>query len=124
MKRILRSTLDPLPRSLSTPALVTLVMVVVLGTAVTVHRYIESSSSSDADQLTPARVIGEVRAADESLRLNAGPRAMSLTPIHGTRSYCESRPAGSAGCTSTAPAATSQPTSASAYQPPSEQSGG
>lgn len=125
MKRILRSTLDPLPRSLSTPALLTLVTVVVLGTAVTVHRYIESSGGRDANDFSPARVIGEVRASDESLRLNSGPRAMTLTPIRSAGSYCESRSGTAAGCPSTAPVAPVQPSpSASAFKPSFEQSGG
>jgi hypothetical protein len=49
MKRVLRSAIDPLPRALSTKSLVALVAVVVFGTAVTVHRYVESG------ELPPAR---------------------------------------------------------------------
>lgn len=68
MKRVLRSTFDPLPRSLPTPGLIALVALVVLGTAVTVHRYLESASPTDRRSLaTPARAAlsrpSEVRAA-------------------------------------------------------------
>lgn len=44
MKRVFRSAIDPLPRSLSTPGLIALVAVVMLGIGVTVLRYLESSS--------------------------------------------------------------------------------
>jgi hypothetical protein len=42
MKRVLRSCLDPLPRFLSTRALVAVVAFVVLGTALSVYEYVES----------------------------------------------------------------------------------
>src|SRR5688572_5511177 len=42
MKRVLRSCLDPLPRFLSTRALLAVVAFVVLGTALSVYEYVES----------------------------------------------------------------------------------
>ncbi|MBL8859652.1 MAG: hypothetical protein JNL28_14185 [Planctomycetes bacterium] len=113
-----------MPRSLSTKTLVTLVTVVVLGTAVTVHRYIESSGSADAGGFHAVRGSGEVRAADESMRSMPAARAISLSPIQGGRSYCESRSTSVSGCTSTAPATPTQSPSPSSFQPLFEQSGG
>lgn len=47
MKRVLRSCLDPLPRFLSTRGVLVVVVLVVAGTAVSVHEYVESDHGAD-----------------------------------------------------------------------------
>jgi len=64
MNRVLRSAIDPLPRALSTKSLLALVAVVVLGTAVTVHRYVESGDLiAPHTSATVCPCAAEVRAA-------------------------------------------------------------
>lgn len=100
MNKVLRSTFDPLPRSLSTRGLVALVLVVVLGTAVTVQRYMESSDHPRSEVFGQ----GPSRSTGASFEVRGGSRASSL----GTR--CRS----SSACEATAPAATGGTTSAPA----------
>jgi hypothetical protein len=47
MKRVLRSCLDPLPRILSTRGLAAIVLLVLSGTALSVHEYVESGRVPD-----------------------------------------------------------------------------
>ncbi|MBI5363471.1 MAG: hypothetical protein HZA53_09865 [Planctomycetes bacterium] len=62
MKRVFRSCLDPLPRFLSTRGLIAVVLIVVTGTALSVHEYLQSgreperawpSSTVRASERTP-----------------------------------------------------------------------
>lgn len=83
MKRVLRSAIDPLPRAVSTKCLVVLVALVVLGTAVTVHRYVESGEQvlGHASSLCPA--TPEVRASSgETVRgfESVEPTTRSMAP--------------------------------------------
>jgi hypothetical protein len=48
MKRVLRSCLDPLPRFLSTRGVMAVVVLVVAGTAVSVHEFVESGRGPDS----------------------------------------------------------------------------
>lgn len=73
MKRALLPSFDPLPHALSTRGLLALVAVVVMGTAVTVHRYMESSASS------PHRPAGESR-FDRPSEVRAAPRDAPTAP--------------------------------------------
>lgn len=66
MKRVLRSALDPLPRALSMQSLVGLVAAVVLGIAVTVVLYVESSRPTDGRAPTTSGSSSDVRAAGPS----------------------------------------------------------
>lgn len=50
MKSVLRSCFEPLPRFLSTKCLVSLVALVLVGTGISVHEYLESTS-------VPARAV-------------------------------------------------------------------
>ena len=78
MKRA--SSFDPLPHVLSTKGLVALVAIVVLGTAVTVQRYLDSSRAAAHRSGTYSALErpGEVRASAgdsaPSQTLDAGPR--------------------------------------------------
>jgi hypothetical protein len=118
---MLRSTFDPLPRSLSTPGLVSLVLVVVLGTAVTVHRYLESSGHP------PAEVWGQQPSKEAAIGSRLEGRGMSVEPrasslgssrVGSCSSDSSAGSTASAGCTSTsAPATAAQPTTPSAFEP-------
>ena len=110
MKRMLRSTFDPLPRSLSTRGLVALVLVVVLGTAVTVHRYMESSDHSRSEVFGQGR--SQSKGASFEVRgVSNGSRASSLGTRCRSSSACEAGvPSGTGGTT---PAPVVEPTSAS-----------
>lgn len=70
MKRVLRSCITPLPRFLTTRALAGLVLVLVAGTAVSVHEYLETARAPRATQarLPSVRtsVPGEVRAHERT----------------------------------------------------------
>jgi hypothetical protein len=59
MKRVLRSALDPLPRAISTKALMALVGVVVMGTMAAVYGYLESARP-------PVRAAGPKRIAERT----------------------------------------------------------
>ncbi len=83
MKRALPNAFDPMPGPLSTRGLLWLVGVVLLGTAVTVHRYLESSEHPTAkphvEAAEPAaQPTLEVRGAP-----SRGPRAASLGSVRG-----------------------------------------
>ncbi|MDZ4773128.1 MAG: hypothetical protein SGI72_08325 [Planctomycetota bacterium] len=132
MKRVFRSTLDPLPRSLSTKGLVSLVLVVVLGTAVTVHRYLESSGHPRSEvyghgvtgpslgKRVDSRGVDsrgvEVRAGAAAPRASSlGKRNFGASNVGGSSS---SSVGGASGCASTtAAAAAAEPTTPSAYEP-------
>jgi hypothetical protein len=64
MKSVLRSPLDPLPRSISTPVLVLLVGVVVFGTAITVRGYLQSSEPVVRHLADPASATGRLHAEE------------------------------------------------------------
>lgn len=70
MKRVLRSCITPLPRFLTTRALAGLVLVLVAGTALSVHEYLETARAPRAMQVrTPsvrASVPGDVRALERT----------------------------------------------------------
>jgi hypothetical protein len=66
MKRVLRSAFEPLPRAISTPTLVALVGAVVLGTAVTVHRYLETSEPPPSSAPSSAGTVWASDAAPEA----------------------------------------------------------
>lgn len=70
MKRVLRSCITPLPRFLSTRGLAALVLVLVAGTALSVHEYLQTARTPRAAQArTPgqrASQPGEVRAAERT----------------------------------------------------------
>ncbi len=137
MKRVFRSTLDPLPRSLSTKGLVSLVLVVVLGTAVTVHRYLESSGHPRSEvyghgvtgpslgKRVDSRGVDSRGVDSRGVEVRAGaaaPRASSL----GKRNFGASNVGGSSSssvggasgsASTTAAAAAAEPTTPSAYEP-------
>jgi hypothetical protein len=71
MKRVLRSCLDPLPRFLSTRGILLVVGLVVAGTAVSVHEYLES----DRGPANGWSNAGSVHAADSGARAPARPFA-------------------------------------------------
>jgi|SRR6187402_740840 len=71
MKRVLRSCITPLPRFLTTRALAGLVLVLVAGTALSVHEYLETARAPRATQVRTQPVRsnlpgGEVRAAERT----------------------------------------------------------
>lgn len=70
MKRVLRSCITPLPRFLTTRGLAGLVLVLVAGTALSVHEYLQTARAPRAAQVrSPAlrgSSSGEVRAAERS----------------------------------------------------------
>lgn len=70
MKKVLRSCFDPLPRFLSTRGLAIVVAMLVGGTAISVHEYVESTQPRPRRPLLPA-ASGEVHAAERQ----AEPRA-------------------------------------------------
>lgn len=118
MNKALRSTFDPLPRSLSTRGLVSLVLVVVLGTAVTVHRYMESSGHPHG------KVYGQGHTQTMGSRIEVrgthdGSRATSLGTRRQGSGSCESFGSSANGCTAPTPASAPEPTATapSAYEP-------
>lgn len=116
MKRIIRSTFEPLPRSLPTPGLIALVAIVVLGTAFTVHRYLESSSTTERHALSNAARgsslgIGEVRAAAG----DAGASSSASCPFFGPGP--ESRTDTTDPAAGSNPSVPSQCSSPSVFQP-------
>lgn len=114
MRRVFRTPLDPEPRSLSTAGLIALVLGVVLGMAVTVHRFVESSARPQ-----PGAVQAGERPGRTEVRALEGARASSLgTSRGGTGSPDAVGPA--LGCAPAEPAPAREPTSASAFEPAPE----
>ncbi len=95
-----RSLLDPLPRQLSTPALVALVALVVCGTGVAVARYLDS----DPHDL---RSSGAVHAA---------PQESDLSPSSPTDLRYGDRPTSRAGLTVNSPASNAFASPARGYR--------
>lgn len=117
MKQVLRSTLDPLPRSLSTPGLISLVSVVVLGTAVTVFRYMESSGHP-RPQVYGQGTTQSIGSRIEVRGNSDGPRAHSLGTGRTGGLGCTATGSSSTGGCGSQPASV-EPTSAapSAFEP-------
>lgn len=113
MKRVLRSCLDPLPRFLSTRAVLLVVGLVIAGTAVSVHEYLENDRSSSAGWTS----AGSVHAAESDGRAPA-------------RGFAGCDPQGDAPCSALPPsrrvtesAIDPRPTPATMYDPSSTSSG-
>lgn len=113
MKRALPNAFDPMPGPLSTRGLVWLVGVVLLGMAVTVHRYLESSEHPTAKP----RVEAAEPVPQPTLEVRGvparGPRAASLGSVRGggTSTSSSSLP-------SSASSTAQSPSPASCLQPP------
>ncbi len=88
MKRVLRSCLDPLPRFLSTRGVLVVVALVVAGTAVSVHEYVESDHGSDSGWPSAP----QVRAASPSERATARVRAPFDSPVDSPRTATPAAP--------------------------------
>lgn len=61
MKRLMRSALDPVPRSLSVRSLAILVTMLVGGIAITVHEYLESGKDSRRTSTARTSPVGSAR---------------------------------------------------------------
>lgn len=114
MKRVLRSTFDPEPGPLSTTGLMWLVAVVLLGTAVTVHRYLESSGRPSLEPRVEAAEPALVPRLEVRAAPSAGPRAASLGTV---RSGGAGTTLGGSGGASSSSAPAGMTPSPSCFQP-------
>lgn len=123
MKSVLRTTFDPLPRSLSTPGLIALVAVVVLGTAVTVHRYLESSSVTERRTVSGASHAATSRPSEVRAAANEESTAPK-TPCPFFGSCGDTRTESSTGGTESTTSATPACAAPSIYRPEDNSVGG
>lgn len=87
MKRLVRSALDPLPRSLSVRSLAILVTMLVAGIAISVHEYLESGKVSGrssaartlSDGTPQPHRTGELGSAPASLPFEIEPASVQRT---------------------------------------------